>query len=125
MTGPYEDDVMSTVAVLTAYENHMAELTMARALHRRGDDPGLAEHALDALEASQAIVDDLWLERMPIVRDALTFGATVTEVAERMHNPVREVVAGLQGWADVMCAVDAITTAERRRVRRLLIGAVQ
>jgi len=115
---------MATEDVLAAYGRHLAVLAVARARQVRGDDPDLAEQALDALEASQAIVDDLWLKRMPIVRDALTFGATVTEVAERMHAPVRKVVDELQGWADVMCAVDAITEAERRRVRRLLIGGV-
>lgn len=119
---PSEDAVMPTADVLAAYRRHRTVLEVARTDRTREDYPTLAEQALDALEAGEAVIADLRAERMEVVFDALTYGGDIEEVAVRLGWPVATVVSRVQETADLDYAMDFIDRREWRRLRRLVIG---
>lgn len=59
----------------------------------------IAAHAVAALATQHALADRILQSRWVTVRDALTHGATVDDVAAAMGLDVDEVVVGLGSWA--------------------------
>ena len=90
------DPRATLVDLIDAYQRLLVTLTAVRlgnAAMARDDVAGLA---LAALATAHAVVDDLFVERWTLVREALRSGASVAEVGTAMGGlEADEVAAGL------------------------------
>lgn len=91
----------SAGAVLDAYQRHLVVLVADRAGSPTVQPDQLARHAIAALAFAHALVDALAVERWPIVRDGLFYGASVARLGAAAGGlEVDEVTARLTSWAD-------------------------
>jgi hypothetical protein len=98
-TRPNEVPDEATVTELfDAYSWHLALAVGGRSTEAAPD--GLhARHAVAAI--AQAVIDTFADERWPLVRDALTRGATAETVGGALGGlEVAEIAAGLRSWVD-------------------------
>ena len=90
------DPLATLVDLIDTYQRRLVALTAVRlgnAAMTRDDIAGLA---LAALATAHAVIDDLFVERWTLVRDALASGASVVEVGSAMGGlEADEVAAGL------------------------------
>ena len=88
------------------------------------DDPvpaeQLARHAVALLAVEHALADRVLASRWVNAADALTYGATVEQVATAMNVTAIEVAAGLRSWADVQRQFGHTTDVEHDAVLALL-----
>ena len=107
------DPDLSLVALLDHYHRHVLQLAAARATPSRASSAEIGERALVALTIAHAVVQDLFEERWPIVRDALTHGVSREQVGAATGGlEPDELAAGLTAWADRRLATRAMTGAE-------------
>jgi hypothetical protein len=110
--------------LLDALHDHQGRLVNAR--YAIGDDPvpaeQLARHAVALLAVEHALADRVLVSRWVTVADALTYGATIDQVAAGMGLDVDEVRVGLASWADGQHRFGHITDAEHDTVLALLDG---
>ena len=117
---------VSLDVVLAAYQHHLVVLTAARAAVDRESAGDVVRRALAVLALGQAVVDDLTVERWPVVRDGLLYGATVEQVGAALGGlEVDEVRAGLGSWADRQFRDGALTLAEYDAVLVLATGGAR
>jgi hypothetical protein len=89
--------------LLDAWQLHSAALVNARhGIGEFGPEPAgrLRGSALDALVCGQALADQLMRMRWVTALDALTYGASLFDVAAALGLMAHEVAAGLRSWAD-------------------------
>lgn len=87
--------------LLDGYQSHVSALVNAR--HGIGEPEPVGRlrgDALDALACGQALADQILASRWVCVLDALTYAASVDDVAAAMGLDGSEVAAGLRSWAD-------------------------
>jgi hypothetical protein len=109
--------------VLDTLHLHQGRLVDAR--HGIGDPvpaEQLARHAVALLAIEPALANRVLISRWVTVAEALTYGATIDQVATGMGLDVDEVRVGLAGWADGQHRFGHITDAERDAVLALLDG---
>lgn len=105
------------------YHVHVAPLVDAR--HGIGEPvpPGqLAGHAIAALAAQHALAERALHSRWCNAVEALTYGATLDQVAASMDLTVDEVSVGLRSWADGQRHHGGLSDAERDEVYVLAAG---
>lgn len=83
----------------------------------------VAAHGLAALAIQHHIAARVLYSRWTNARDALTYGATVDQVADAMGLDRDELVAGLTRWADQQLRQRLITAAEHAAVLALVGSA--
>jgi hypothetical protein len=107
--------------VLDALHAHQGRLVDAR--HNIGDPiPAgmLARHAVALLAVEHALADRVLAARWVTAGEALTYGATIKQVATAMDLTAVEVAAGLRSWADGQRRFGHFTHAEHDAVLALL-----
>ena len=101
------------LASLDGYHRHVLQLAVARAGGALSSDQ-IVRHALAALSIAHAAVDDLSVERWPIVVDALTHGATLAQVGTATGGlESDELAVGLTIWADRQIAAGQLDPVSR------------
>ena len=85
----------------------------------------LARHAVALLAVEHALADRVLVSRWVTVAEALTYGATIDQVAAGMGLDVDEVRVGLAGWADGQHQFGHITTPSTTTLRALGVVAVR
>lgn len=80
----------------------------------------LARHAVAALVLQHTVAERVLYSRWTTVRDALTYGASIGDVAAAMGLDVDEVVAGLRSWAAGQLRHGLVTEAEHDAVVALV-----
>jgi hypothetical protein len=118
-------DVFRVALVVLAglYHEHLGPTI--NALHGIGKQlprEQVARHAVAALAIGQAIEQYVRGDRWSTVRDALTYGATVAEVAGALDLELDEVAAGVTSWADGQARSCGMTADEHARVIALVLG---
>jgi hypothetical protein len=108
--------------VLDALHLHQGRLVDAR--HGLGNPvpaEQLARHAVALLAIEHTLADRVLVSRWVTVAEALTYGATIDQVAAGMGLDVDEVRVGLAGWADGQHRFGHISDVEHEQVIALLV----
>ena len=141
MSGPREDrpiqlpafpsaladvpDAATVNELLTAYFWHLA-LSVGGRGTSAAPDALHARHAIAALVIAQAVIDTFVSERWPLVRDALSRGASADDVGVALGGlEVDEVAAGLTSWADREHRGGRLTLDEVGAVVELVAGGAR
>ena len=107
-----------------AYTGHVGALVDARHGIGRPHPPArLASIALDALAVGQAVADHVLRHRWLTVAEALTYGATLPQVATASALTTDEVTAGVRSWADAQHRHAGMSAATRDEILTLLTRA--
>jgi hypothetical protein len=120
VTIPADLDGASMGELVQGWQDHIAALVDAR--------HGLSEHspgrlrgtALDALVCGAAVVQRLQYARPVTMVDALSYGATVDDVATAVGTTPGAVVDDVRAWADGQLRHDLITQDRHAVVLALL-----
>lgn len=110
--------------IVEAYLRHVEFLVHAH--HGIGEPVpagDLAAHAIAALASQHAVAERVLHTRWTTARDALTYGATVDDVAAAMGLDPDEVTFGLSRWADGELRERRLTPAQHDAVLALIDGA--
>lgn len=81
----------------------------------------LAQHAVAALAVQHALAERILRTRWVNVRDALTYGATLDDVAAAMGFDPDDVPVGLARWAGGQLCEHLMTRAEYDTVLELVV----
>jgi len=113
----------SLVDLLDDYQRRVLLLAAARAGNQVARPDQLVRHALAALTIAHAVAEGLFVERWPIVCDALAHGATLAQIGAATGGlEPDELVAGLTAWADRQVAAGQLTPRSRAAVIALAEG---
>lgn len=118
---PVDFALLSLRELLDLWHGHTAVIFADR--HQLADPlpvDQLAEHALEALAAGQALADQLNAMRWVGACEALAYGAPLDDVAAALNLEVDEVVIGLGSWADRQLRHGLMTPARHDEVLALL-----
>ncbi len=114
------DESASLVVLLDIYHRHVLQLAAARVGGALSSDQ-VVRHALAALGIAHAVVDDLFVERWPIVADALTHGATLAQLGTATGGlEPDELAVGLTAWADRQIATGQLDPRRRIIIEELV-----
>ena len=103
------------------YLRHAWQLTAVRLGQDTGQPPAeLVQHALATLAYGHALADRALASRWVNAADALTYGATVAQVAQAMGLDVEEVRVGLRQWAAALVGTGQLTPADRDELLALV-----